>query len=62
MNHIECLEMKCNEVLEKKNPIGLFKSRLDTAEVRISELEDSTEKIMQNVVQRSKEAENMKRH
>lgn len=41
INHIQPLEMK-NVVLEK-NSIGCFRSRLDTAEVRISELEDSTE-------------------
>lgn len=34
--------MKKNVILEKKS-IGWFRSRLDTVEVRISELEDSTE-------------------
>lgn len=41
MNNIETLEMK--SVILGKNAIGCFKGRLDTAEVRISELEDSTE-------------------
>lgn len=41
INHVEPLEMK--SIILEKNLISWFKRRLDTAEVRIGELEDSTE-------------------
>lgn len=42
MNHIERPEMK--SIILEKYLIGWFKSRLDCAEVRISELKGSIEK------------------
>lgn len=59
MNYTELLEMK-SAILEK-TLIGWFRSRLEPAKVRTSELGDIL-KSMQNGIQRYKEAENMKRN
>lgn len=45
--------------MEKKNPIDEVNSQWDTADERISELEDRSEEIIQNAKQRNKDVEDM---
>lgn len=43
-----------NTIIDIKNPMYMFKGRLDTNKQRITELEDRSEEIISKEVQRSK--------
>ena len=50
-NQIEVLELK-DTILEMKNPLNGFNSRLDTAQERISDYEDRSIVIIQTEAQK----------